>query len=155
MGTQNDHPDVVALPPFIYLAFLAAGLVLEFFWRTHVFTPTVRLTIGPLLFVAGMLLGFRAYRAFQRAETNVEVYKPANALVTTGPYRYTRNPIYISLTLAYIGGALLADSLWVLGLLVPVLAIIHYGVILREEQYLRSKFGATYERYQAAVRRWL
>lgn len=154
METPNDHPNVVALPPFIYLALFMVGLVLEFFWRTHVLTPTVRLAIGPLLFVAGMLLGFRAYRSFQRADTNVEVYKPATALVTTGPYRYTRNPIYISLALAYVGAGLLADSLWVLGLLAPVLAIIHYGVILREEQYLRRKFGGTYERYQAAVRRW-
>ncbi len=152
---HNDHPDVVAIPPFIYLGFFCLGLVLEFFWRTSLLTPPLRLSLGPILIVASALLGFQAFREFQRAETNIEVYRPATALVTSGPYRYTRNPIYVSLALAYVGGALLADSLWVLGLLVPVLAIIHFGVILREEEYLLSRFGQAYQQYQSSVRRWL
>lgn len=153
--TQTDHPDVVALPPLIVVVFLIVGLILEFFWRTDTLTGAIRFTVGPLLVIAGMWLAFRAVREFRKAETNLEVYRPATALVTTGPYRYTRNPIYLGFTVAYIGIALLADSLWVMGLLLPLLVILHYGVILREEQYLAAKFGAGYRQYQASVRRWL
>jgi protein-S-isoprenylcysteine O-methyltransferase Ste14 len=152
---HNDHPEVVALPPLIYFGFFCLGLILEYFWRTAVFAPPLRLLVGVSLIAAGLLLGFQAYREFRRAETNVEVYRPATALVTSGPYRYTRNPIYVGLTLAYVGAALVADSLWVLGLLVPTLLIMHYGVVVREEQYLLRKFGTAYQRYQASVRRWV
>jgi len=153
---HSDHPDVVALPPFIYLGFFCLGLVLEFFWRTRLLTVLpARLSIGAALIFAGIQLGFRAFREFQRAETSVEVYRPATSLVTSGPYRWTRNPIYLGLTSAYMGVALLADSLWVLGLLAPTLVIVHYGVVLREEEYLRAKFGQPYQRYQASVKRWL
>lgn len=155
MGMQNDRPNVIALPPLIYAAFFAAGLVLEFFWRTHVFSVPVRVAIGLLLLAAGFLMASQAVREFKRADTNVEVYKPATSLVTSGLYRYSRNPIYVGLTLAYLGAGLLADSLWVLVLLIPVLVLIHYGVILREEEYLQRKFGAAYFHYVRSVRRWL
>ncbi|MGH2436543.1 MAG: methyltransferase family protein [bacterium] len=131
------------------------GLILEFFWRTATFSPFLRFSAGPVLIGASISLGFQALREFRRADTNVEVYKPATALITSGPYRFTRNPLYICLSLAYIGAALIADSLWVLMLLIPVLIVIHYGVVLREEQYLLKKFGAAYQRYQSSVRRWL
>lgn len=108
-----------------------------------------------MLIGAAISLGFQALREFRRADTNVEVYKSATALITTGPYRFTRNPLYICLSLAYLGAALMADSLWVLVLLIPVLLTTHYGVVLREEQYLMKKFGAAYRQYQKAVRRWL
>ncbi len=153
--TRKDHPHVVALPPLIYVAFLILGLILEFFWRTPIRAAPVRVTVGPLLIIAGLLLGVRAVREFQRAGTNFEVYRPATALVATGPYRWTRNPIYLGFAVAYVGAALLAASQWVLGLLVPLLVVVHYGVILREEQYLTAKFGTAYHRYQASVRRWV
>lgn len=153
--TQHDRPNVIALPPLIYLAFLIAGLVGEYFARTHVLAPPLRFTIGPLLVLAGMVLVGQAVREFRRADTHLEVYRPATTLVTTGPYRRTRNPIYLGFVVGYAGAAPLVDSLWVLGFLVPLLAVMHYGVILREEQYLAAKFGAAYRRYQASVRRWL
>lgn len=153
---ENDHPDVLALPPLIYFGFFCLGLILEFFWRTRIFaTLPSRISIGAALVIAGFQLGYRAFREFKRADTNVEVYRPATSLVTSGPYRWTRNPIYIGLTSAYMGAALLADSLWVLGLLAPALVIVHYGVVLREEEYLRAKFGQPYQQYQASVKRWL
>lgn len=152
---RADHPQVVAVPPAAYVAAFVLGLIAEWVWRTSVAAGAARFGVGTLLFLAGLALMFAGLRAFRQAGTNVEVYRPATALVTTGPYRYTRNPIYVGTTVAYLGAGVLVDSLWVLGLVVPVLLVIHYGVVLREEAYLATKFGDAYLRYTRTVRRWL
>jgi protein-S-isoprenylcysteine O-methyltransferase Ste14 len=94
-------------------------------------------------------------RTFTRAGADVVPGKPATTLVTKGPYRVTRNPIYIGFTLLYFGIAILATSVWMLLLLVPLLIILQKGVVEREEVYLDSKFGEAYQKYQARVPRWL
>lgn len=152
---EHDHPQVVVIPPLLYAAGFVLGLVAEFVRRTHLAGSVIRFTLGPVLIILGLIVLFYALRAFQRAGTNIEVYRPATALVVSGPYRYTRNPIYLSMTIAYLGAALLADSAWVLVLVVPMIVIIHVGVILREERYLTATFGKTYQDYMHAVRRWL
>jgi protein-S-isoprenylcysteine O-methyltransferase Ste14 len=81
--------------------------------------------------------------------------KPTTALVTEGPFRYSRNPIYVALTLLYVGVALLINALWILLLIVPAVLVLRYGVIAREEAYLARKFGDAYRQYMAQVRRWL
>jgi protein-S-isoprenylcysteine O-methyltransferase Ste14 len=81
--------------------------------------------------------------------------QPTAALVTEGPFRYSRNPIYVALTLLYLGVALLINALWILLLVVPAVLVLRYGVIAREEAYLAWKFGDTYRQYTAQVRRWL
>ena len=91
---------------------------------------------------------------FNRAGTNVPTYRPTTALVTGGPYRYSRNPLYISLFLAYAGIGIVADNLWILALGVPLFLIMRYGVVAREERYLERKFGQAYRDYKASVRRW-
>jgi protein-S-isoprenylcysteine O-methyltransferase Ste14 len=85
----------------------------------------------------------------------VEPWKPTTAIVTTGPYRFTRNPAYLGMALVYVGIALLAEALWVLVPLPFVLAIIDRAVIAREERYLQRKFGHEYLDYKATVRRWI
>jgi protein-S-isoprenylcysteine O-methyltransferase Ste14 len=84
----------------------------------------------------------------------VNPYQPTTAIVTEGPYRFTRNPIYLSLAVLYAGLAVMANALWSL-LLLAVMLIIHYAVILPEERYLEQKFGEEYRSYKAKVRRWL
>lgn len=150
----SDHPEVVAIPPVIYAGAFGLGLILEGVSRTDVPGAALRFGLGGLLLVLGLGLMGLALRAFRAAGTHVEVYLPASALVVTGPYRFTRNPIYIGMTLAYLGAGLLTDSLWVLLLVLPVLGVMHYGVVLREEAYLTAKFGDAYRRYTRAVRRW-
>jgi protein-S-isoprenylcysteine O-methyltransferase Ste14 len=93
--------------------------------------------------------------AFQRKGTAVEPWKPTTAIVTTGPYRLTRNPAYLGMALVYIGIALLADALWVLVPLPVVLLIIDRMVIAREERYLERKFGQEYVDYKVRARRWI
>lgn len=151
----TDHPEVVAIPPVIYAGAFGAGLILEGVGRTDVPGSVLRFGLGGLLLVLGLGLMGLALRAFRAAGTHVEVYLPATALVTTGPYRVTRNPIYIGMTMAYLGAGLLSDSLWVLLLVFPVMGVMHYGVVLREEAYLTAKFGDRYRDYVQRVRRWV
>ncbi|MEQ9200673.1 MAG: isoprenylcysteine carboxylmethyltransferase family protein, partial [Rhodospirillales bacterium] len=85
----------------------------------------------------------------------VPTHTPTSGLVTDGLYRYSRNPIYLALTLIYIGTSLIAGWFWPLLLLLPLLPLMHYGVIRREEDYLSAKFGTEYQAYRKAVRRYL
>jgi protein-S-isoprenylcysteine O-methyltransferase Ste14 len=91
----------------------------------------------------------------RRAGTNVDPRAPALLIVTHGPFRFTRNPLYLSLTLLTIGLALCFNIIWALVTLVPTLIIMRQGVILREERYLEGKFGQPYLDYKRTVRRWI
>ena len=154
---SSDNPGVIAPPPLIYAGVLTLGLVVHFTilpvqtgwprgWR---YSVAVLLVIAAILLIAGAL------RRFSQAGTNVEPWKPSTAIVVDGVYRFTRNPIYLAMALAYVAISLATDSVVALMLLVPALLIVRYGVIGREERYLDAKFGDSYRRYQASVRRWI
>ena len=90
----------------------------------------------------------------KQAGTNVNHLQPATSLVITGPFRFSRNPLYLSLTILFAGLSLVVNTLWGFIALVPVLVVLHFGVILREERYLEAKFGESYRQYRSQVRRW-
>jgi protein-S-isoprenylcysteine O-methyltransferase Ste14 len=90
-----------------------------------------------------------------RAGSNVPTNRPTTSIVDAGPYRFTRNPIYLGMMLGLVGLAIAFDSLWPLVTLVPFALVIRYGVVAREEAYLERTFGEVYRRYRARVRRWL
>lgn len=96
-----------------------------------------------------------AFVTLRRAGTSASPYRPSAALTTTGPFRFSRNPIYLAMTGLYLGVSLLVNSVWPLLLLAPLLLVMHRGVILREERYLSAKFGEVYAAYKSGVRRWL
>jgi protein-S-isoprenylcysteine O-methyltransferase Ste14 len=96
-----------------------------------------------------------AIATITRAGSNVPTNTPTISIVDTGPYRFTRNPIYLGMMLALIGLAIAFDSAWLLVTLVPFALVIRYGVVAREEAYLERRFGEVYRRYRARVRRWL
>ncbi len=152
---QADKPRVIARPPLIYLGALMLGLALDFAWPSAQLPGILQYPIGGAFILAGVALMAAAMRRFAAAGTNVPTALPATALVTGGIYRFSRNPIYVALSLIYAGLAVTADSLWALALLAPVLVVIRYGVIVREERYLEAKFGDGYRRYKASVRRWI
>lgn len=87
--------------------------------------------------------------------TNVNPSRPATTLVTIGPYAFSRNPMYVARTCLYLGLGLLMNALCVLVAVVPLLVVMHYGVIKPEERYLEAKFGEAYRQYRSHVRRWL
>jgi protein-S-isoprenylcysteine O-methyltransferase Ste14 len=153
---QNaDHPDVIAMPPYIALAFLLVGLALDAVWPAPFLPATAQYPVGLLLIAVGVTLLAAAVRRFSAASTNVPTARPATTIVTDGPYRFTRNPIYVAMAFGFTGIALTVDSLWLLALTAPLMAVIHRGVVLREERYLDHKFGDAYRRYRASVRRWI
>lgn len=156
---EKDRPGVVAHPPFIYLGFLAVGIALGYVWPLPIvggaLSALARFSLAALLAGGGALLLGIGIREFQRRETNFRTDRPSTAIISDGLYRYSRNPLYIALTLIYVGLCVALDNLWALALLVPVLLTVRYGVIAREEAYLERKFGEEYLRYKRSVRRWL
>jgi protein-S-isoprenylcysteine O-methyltransferase Ste14 len=150
-----DHADVRIPPPLIYVAGFVLGLLLERVFPVFSF-PKAPSRIAAVLCVAlWAILSVWSIGLFHRARTSFLPIKPTTALVFDGPYRYTRNPMYLGFVCLYLGLALWFGLFWAVILLAAVIAVIQYYVIVREEQYLEQKFGDEYLRYRAAVRRWL
>jgi protein-S-isoprenylcysteine O-methyltransferase Ste14 len=152
-----DVPGVIALPPVIFLGFLAAAAVLEAIMPLPVAVAhsLARYVAGAVLAAGGFVMIATGTRRFAAAGTNVPPTLPTTALVVDGIYRRTRNPLYLGLSLIYLGLGVAAGSLWAIGLLVPLLWVINVGVVKREERYLERKFGDAYRDYKARVRRWI
>lgn len=112
-------------------------------------------SIGAVLLVLALLLSLSAFALFWRKHTSVMPQRPTTAIIQSGPFRMTRNPLYLSMTLIYIGVCLVMNTAWPLLLLPLLLLIMHRGVILREERYLEQKFGDEYISYRSRVRRWI
>jgi protein-S-isoprenylcysteine O-methyltransferase Ste14 len=151
----KDHAGVIAPPPLIFVVFMVLGWPLEFWRPTTVLTGPLWSRIGIGLIVLAVLIIFIAGFQFWRARTSPEPWRPTTAIVETGLFRYSRNPMYLAGALFHIGVALLLGSLWVAVSLLPALVVLHYGVIRREEIYLTRKFGDAYRSYLARVPRWL
>lgn len=154
-GGTPDAPGVITHPPYLYAGALAAGAAVDWLIPLPVLAPGGGLTPGLALIALGLGLALWCFTLFHRAGTNVPTSRPSTAVVTVGPYRISRNPIYVALTTISVGIALWANSWWMLGLLMPTLVIMNIGVIDREERYLAAKFGDDYLAYKAQVRRWL
>jgi protein-S-isoprenylcysteine O-methyltransferase Ste14 len=111
--------------------------------------------LGASLVVVAIALFSYSIARFRAAGTPVPARKATTAIVRTGPYRFSRNPIYLAFSLFQLGIAIWVNSLWLLATLVGAIALMHYVVIPREEQYLERRFGAEYLDYKTSVRRWL
>ena len=154
---MSDRPDisgVIAKPPTIYSAAVVIALVLYFIRPLPISSAPVRLWIGLSVIVLGAVSVFLALREFRNCGTSEDTNVPTTAMVTRGPYRFSRNPMYVSLTLMLVGVGVAANIWWILLMVAPVLVVMHVGVIVREERYLAQKFGQVYQEYKASVRRW-
>ncbi|MDB6086197.1 MAG: hypothetical protein JWN43_4078 [Gammaproteobacteria bacterium] len=152
-----DVAGVIALPPLIFLGFLAAAAVLEAIVPLPVLAPHAfrRYLAGAALAACGFVMIAKGTRRFVAAGTNIPPTLPTTALVVDGIYRQTRNPLYLGATLVYLGLSVAAGSLWAIGLVIPLMWVINVGVVAREERYLERKFGDAYHAYKARVRRWI
>ncbi len=146
---------MIAPPPLIYLGALAIGFALAVVLGFTKITAPVRLPVGVLLVVAGSSLLAGVVTRFRRAHTEIDPYRPTTAIVTSGPFRRTRNPAYLGMALVYSGIAFLSGALWAFVPLLGAIAAIDRGVIAREERYLERKFGNADTDYKRQVRRWL
>ena len=152
---MQDNAGVIAPPPLIYAGALAVGLLLHRAFPVKFLSRGVARILGATLIgIAGTVIT-SAVREMRRADTPVNPTEPTRALVVEGPFRFTRNPLYLSLTLLYAGIASFVNTLWAMLLLPVVLIVMNRGVIDREEQYLERKFGEEYVSYKERVRRWI
>lgn len=152
---NEDHPGVRLPPPLIILAGLAAGLALDGRLTELRFNSMPLVALGITCAAVGLLLGIAALGLFHRKGTKPEPWKPSSALVTSGVYRFTRNPMYLGMLLLYAGIALIGAGPWSVGSFALVFLILNFYVIGREEAYLMRRFGEAYGSYRARVRRWL
>ena len=153
----RDTARVVAPPPLLYLAAWLAAVLADLLLRLDGLgmRAAPRLLLAAVLFTAGAALGLWALALMKRAGTNVIPDRPTTALVTSGPFRWSRNPGYLCQTLIYLALVVAADSHSGLVLLAPLLVLVHYGVVKREERYLERLFGDEYRAYRRRVRRWV
>jgi protein-S-isoprenylcysteine O-methyltransferase Ste14 len=152
---EPDHANVIAPPPLIYGVAFIVGWLIHRAFPDPVLPETLARWIGVVFGLASIPVAITAFRAMIRAQTSFDPRKPTTAIVSKGSFRYSRNPMYVSLTLLYLGVALLINSLWIVLLVVPVLVVMQRGVIAREEAYLERKFGEEYLAYKSRVRRWV
>jgi len=139
----------------LYAFAFAAILALRWLWPIPIHANSIDLLPGLGLLVLGVGIVICTRRAMQVAGTNIDPTLPTTAVVASGAFHFSRNPLYVALTLVYLGLTLLANTQWGLVMLVPLLLVMHRGVVLREERYLEQKFGETYRAYRRKVRRYL
>lgn len=153
-----DRSQFVIFPPVIPYSTLAIACTLQWLEPLGLLVQlgqAMRIVAGVAIFAAGMAIMAAGHRAMSRHGTAVNPLRPTTALVTDGVFRYTRNPLYVGVSIALCGIALIAALDWVLVLIIPACVLLHYTVVRREERYLEHKFGDAYRRYSERVPRYL
>jgi protein-S-isoprenylcysteine O-methyltransferase Ste14 len=153
--SEADAPKVRIVPPLVYLAGLVLGHLANRWLPLEVLPIHTGWAAGGILFALGFGLAASAMINFTRAGTTIRPDRASTSLVVAGPYKFTRNPMYLGLATAYLGLAIVDRSLVSLILLPVVLLIIRWAVIAKEEAFLERRFGSGYTDYKARVRRWL
>jgi protein-S-isoprenylcysteine O-methyltransferase Ste14 len=155
---EREAPDVanagLVRPPFVYLAAILVGSALQIAWPLHFLPPGIA-PLGPVLIAAAAALFITSVRQFRAAGTPVPGDSPSTAIVGSGPYRLSRNPIYVAFSLLQLGIATWAHSVWLLATLAVAVAVMALVVIPREERYMARTFGDRYLDYKRRVRRWV
>ncbi|MGI8774871.1 MAG: methyltransferase family protein [Actinomycetota bacterium] len=152
---ERERGPVRFPPPLIYIGGLLGAVALETVWPTPNLPVPLAIAAGVTGIVLSYLLDGRAMSLFIKTKTPMAPWEPTKALVTEGPYRYSRNPMYLGMAVLYLGFSLAFGFLWGLALLPVVLVTIDRAVIAREESYLAERFGDAYRSYKEKVRRWL
>ncbi|MBI5240433.1 MAG: isoprenylcysteine carboxylmethyltransferase family protein [Elusimicrobia bacterium] len=154
-GSAPDNPGVRVPSPLVFAAAFALGLLLQKFCPAPELSPSLRRALALLCFAVSAALGGWGFAWFLRLRTTVLPSRPSAALITSGPYRFSRNPLYAATALLYAGLALWSGALWALLLLPAAMVVLQRHVIAKEEAYLERRFGADYLDYKDRVRRWL
>ncbi|MEA3195914.1 MAG: hypothetical protein QOD26_4247 [Betaproteobacteria bacterium] len=156
MTSAPDSANVgLARPPVIYLGAIGLGVVIHFLWPVPLIPSGVSMPVGIVGTLAAVALFIYAVRTFKAAGTPVPGNLPTTTIVRTGPYRFSRNPIYLAFSLFQLAIAVWVNSPWLVLTLLAAVALMSLVVIPREERYLEARFPSEYSSYKAAVRRWL
>ena len=152
---QPRHASVAFHPPLLLLASLGGGFVLRWLVPLPLLTSTPSAVIGPTIVTLSFGVFFWAAGTMLRGHASIPTNTPTDAIVTGGPFRFSRNPIYLSMILLHIGVGAWTRSLWFFVLAAMAVALLTWGVIVREERYLERTFGDEYLSYKSRVRRWI
>ena len=156
MADTTDTANVIVRPPIAWAVAVLGGLLLNWLLPLPFVSASVPAGwLGAIVFALALALFAWAIATVTQAGSNVPTSRPTTTIVDGGPYRFTRNPIYLGMALGLIGLAIAFNSVWLLLALVPFALVIRYGVVAREEAYLERKFGDVYLSYKSRVRRWL
>ena len=155
MDKPLDNPGVIAFPPLIWLVNAVISVLLHLFVRLPIMKYSFCLVCAIVLIILAPTLALSAFRTMKAAGTNVHPSEPSLTMVRGGPFRFTRNPMYLALCLLQVALGFFLNDWITLLFVVPLALIMHYGVILREERYLTAKFGEPYLQLKRQVRRWL
>jgi protein-S-isoprenylcysteine O-methyltransferase Ste14 len=151
-----DYAEVRIPPPVLPVVAVLLGVALDWVWDLGFSGgSSLSIALGAAATCGGVAILLSAFSVFRRIHQHPDPRKPTPAITRDGPYRFTRNPMYLAIALLQLGVGLVLDNAWILLLLVPVLLIIHYDAILPEERYLEQKFGEEYTRFKSSVRRWI
>jgi protein-S-isoprenylcysteine O-methyltransferase Ste14 len=152
---RHEGPRLAVHPPVVYLLALLAGVGLGFLWPISPLPGWWGVAAGLLVIALGIAIMPSVLLRFRRAGTAFDAHQSASALITDGPYRFSRNPAYVALTLWYLGIGLLLNNGWILLLTVVPVLIMDRWAIPREECHLEERFGQEYIQYKVRVHRWL
>jgi protein-S-isoprenylcysteine O-methyltransferase Ste14 len=158
MRDTTTSPNQMPWPPIIYVGCVLAGVALHLQWPTGWPTGLLRpalMALGAALLIATVAIYVSSIRAFRRHKTTIQPHRGASALITDGPFRYSRNPIYLANTCAVFGAGLLAGSGWLLLAAVIAAGIAQKLAIEREERHLAANFGEAWRHYALKTPRWL
>lgn len=145
----------IVRPPLVYLSSVLAGIMVHVVWPLPLLPPALVLPVGGSLVAVAVALFSCAVRELWAAGTPVPGSKPTTVIVRTGPYRFSRNPIYLAFSVLHLGIAIWVNSPWLVATLMVAVAVMSIVVIPREERYLEGRFGTEYLNYKASARRWL
>ena len=154
---RRDSPGIEAWrPAALQLSSVLLGLVIHTFWPVEIPLAARFGRIAIVLFLGlGLSIIALSFREFARARTSVRPDRRANALIRTGPFAYSRNPLYVAVVLLILGIGVWVNSIWIWVMVVPLVLVMNTAVIVREERHLEQRFGRDYVEYKKAVRRWL
>ncbi|MEM7799271.1 MAG: isoprenylcysteine carboxylmethyltransferase family protein [Chloroflexota bacterium] len=150
-----DHAGVAFKPPVLLLIFIVIGFACRLFIPLNFLPRPWPLILGPLIIVAALALFITTVRTMSGAQTGIDPDSGTAVILKSGPFRISRNPIYLSMVFLLIGIGISANTLWFIGLAIVFFFLLSWGVISREELYLEKKFGEDYLSYKGEVRRWL
>lgn len=150
-----DKAGVIIFPPLLYLITLALGITVSYFFPYKLLQSYLAVPIGMVVLIVGIVFLILSARTLIKNKTTVNPDGASTTIVKEGIFLFTRNPMYFSLTLIYIGTSIMLNAWASFFLIIPLLIIVQKGIIEREEKYLTRKFGDEYLSYKSKVSRWL
>lgn len=154
--SREDHAQVFIQAEFVLLISILMGFLLNFFLTIQIpFPKIIRIPLGIVIILTGVIILLLSMERFRKAHTYSSPYKPVKSLITKGPYKRSRHPMYLGRLLQQIGIGVAFGNVWILLMLVPAFIVVWYGVIVPEEQYLERRFGQKYLQYKCSTRCWI